>query len=123
MIYNSVDKGAVPGSLSNNSSEISSYNLLPDEDAFGWYAELGYQVLPAWWLDVRYDRLDRGTKISSNERRFTILTLGTHYYFTPDLRLMFNYEIRDNEAPNLDDNDPPNLIFDAHDNRFSAQLL
>lgn len=123
MIYNGVDKGAVPGSLSNNSSVISSYNLLPDEEAFGWYAELGYQVLPAWWLDVRYDRLDRGTKISSNERRFTTLTLGTHYYFTPDLRLMFNYEIRDNEAPNLDDNDPPNLIFDAHDNRFSAQLL
>jgi hypothetical protein len=122
IIYNGVDSGAVPGALSKTGA-VSSYNLLPEEDAFGWYTELGYQVLPDWWLDVRYDRLDRGTKISSNERRFTTFTLGTHYYFNPQTRLVLDFEIRDNKAPNLADTAPPNLILGSYDNRLSLQLL
>ncbi|MGV1100550.1 porin [Thiovibrio sp. JS02] len=122
MIPNSVDSGGIPGSLGDNGT-ISSYNLLPEEDALGWYLDLGYQVLPGWWLDVRYDRLDRGTEISANERRFTTLTLGSHYYFTPNTRLMLNYEIRDNEAPNLADSAAQNNVLDTYDDRVSAQLF
>lgn len=123
MIPNSTDSGGIPGALNNAGNQVSSYNLLPAEDAFGWYVDLGYQVLPDWWLDVRYDRLDRGTEISSNERRFTTLTLGTHYYFTPNTRLMCNYEIRENEAPFLADNASQNILLDSYDNRVSVQLF
>lgn len=123
MIPNSTDSGSIPGTLNNASTQVSSYNLLPEEDAFGWYIDLGYQVLPGWWLDARYDRLDRGTEISSNERRFTTLTLGTHYYFTPSTRLMCNYEIRENEAPYLADSESPNILLDGYDNRVSVQIF
>lgn len=123
MIPNSTDSGGIPGNLNNAGNQVSSYNLLPEEDAFGWYIDLGYQVLPEWWLDVRYDRLDRGTEISSNERRFTTLTLGTHYNVTPSTRLMCNYEIRKNEAPYLADNAAPNLLLDGYDDRVSVQLF
>ena len=50
-------------------------------------------------------------------------TLGSHYYFTPTTRLMFNYEIRDNEAPNLADNAPQNIVLDTYDDRVSVQLF
>ncbi|MBU1406006.1 MAG: OprO/OprP family phosphate-selective porin [Proteobacteria bacterium] len=123
MIPNSTDSGGVPGALSNAGNQVSSYNLLPEEDGCGWYIDLGYQVLPGWWFDVRYDRLDRGTELSSNERRFTTLTLGTHYYFNPKTRLMFNYEIRKNEAPSLADNAAPNILLESYDDRVSVQLF
>lgn len=123
MIPNSTDSGGVPGALNNAGNQVSSYNLLPEEDAFGWYIDLGYQVLPGWWFDVRYDHLDRGTEISSNERRFTTITLGTHYYFTPETRLMINYEIRNNKAPHLADTAPQNILLDSYDDRVSVQMF
>jgi len=123
MIFNSTDSGGIPGKLSNDGTAVSSYNLLPEEDALGWYVDLGYQVLQEWWIDVRYDSLDRGTEISSNERRFTTLTLGTHYNFNPSTRLMANYEIRENKAPNLAGNAPPNILLDSFEDRFSVQLF
>ncbi|MFZ5758801.1 MAG: porin [Thermodesulfobacteriota bacterium] len=122
MIFNSMDLGGVPGAVGSNGF-ISSYNVLPNEEAFGWYVDLGYQLRPGWWLDLRYDRLDRGTEISANERRFTTLTLGSHYFITPALRLMVNYEIRDNTAPNLSDNAPANIVLDTYDNRLSLQVF
>lgn len=123
MIYNSSDSGGIPGKLSNDGTAVASNNLLPEEDAFGWYVDLGYQVRQDWWLDVRYDRLDRGTEISSNERRYTTLTLGSHYCFTPKTRLMFNYEILENKAPEPAGNAPPNILLDSFDDRFSVQLF
>lgn len=123
MIPNSTDSGGVPGALNNAGTQVSSYNLLPEEEAIGWYIDLGYQVLPAWWLDARYDRLDRGTKINSNERRFTTLTLGTHYFFTPNTRAMINYEIRKNKATHLAEDTPQNLLLHSYDNRLSMQLF
>ncbi len=123
MIPNSVDSGAVAGSLNNAGTAVSSYNLLPDEDAFGWYVACGYRLMERWWADVRYDRLDRGTEVSSNERKFTTWTLGTSYHFTPKLRLLINYEIRDNEAPHLPASAGPNQILDSYDDRFGVQLF
>lgn len=123
MIPNSVDSGGVPGRLNNAGTAVSSYNLLPDENAFGWYVVCGYRLMERWWADVRYDRLDRGTDISSNERKFTTWTLGTSYHFTPKVRLLINYEIRDNEAPNLPDNAGSNQILDSYDDRFGVQLF
>ncbi|MEW6501471.1 MAG: porin [Thermodesulfobacteriota bacterium] len=123
MIPNSTDSGGIPGAFNNAGTAVSSYNLLPNEEAFGWYVDLGYQLLPDWWLDIRYDRLDRGTDIASNERRFTTLTLGSHYDLTPGTRLLANYEIRENKAPHLADNAAQNLLLDAYDRIFSLQLF
>lgn len=123
MIPNSVDSGGLPGRLNNAGTAVSSYNLLPDEDAFGWYVACGYRLMERWWADVRYDQLDRATEISSNERKFTTWTLGTSYHFTPKLRLLINYEMRSNEAPNLPDSAGPNQILDSYDDRLGIQLF
>lgn len=123
MIPNSVDSGGIPGHLNNAGTAVSSNNLLPEEDAFGWYASLGFRLMERWWADVRYDRLDRGTEIAGNERRFTTWTLGASYHFTPQMRLLVNYEIRDNKAPNLADSASQNLLLDSYDNRFGIQLF
>lgn len=122
MIFDGTDGGAVAGSLNNAGTAYATFNIAPVGRADGYYLDLGYKVLPALELDVRYDRLNRRTDTPSAERQFTTLTLGAQYFFDMRNRIAVNYEIRDAKAPNLPSSDPANRILDAMDNRLSVQL-
>ncbi len=123
MIFNGTDGGAVPGSLNNKGTAVSSFNVLPDDKAWGFYVDLGYRIHPKIELDIRYDYLDRGTETDANERVFQTVTFGAQYFFNKKVRLLVNYELRDAEAPELPGSAPPNQILDAMDDRISAQVL
>lgn len=122
MIFNGTDAVAVPGSISNDSAQIASFNLLPEEDADGWYVDGGYTLLDRWELRARYDRLNRATVQATNERRFETLTVGVTYRLNKHLRILADYEFRDIEAPGLDADAVPNRILDNLDDRLGIQL-
>lgn len=123
MIRNGSDGGAIPGALSNNGTSRASLNVLPEDEADGWYLDVGYKVRPNIELDVRYDRFNRATDTDPAERRFDTLTLGAQYFFNKKTRLILNYEFREAEAPNLPSSHPANQILDGMDDRISAQIL
>jgi hypothetical protein len=123
MIFNGTDGGAVPGTLNLAASAVASWNVLPNDKADGGYLDFGYRVLPALEVDLRYDRLNRGTQTAAEERQFTTWTLGAQYAFTANTRVMVNYEFRDAEAPQLAGSDVPNQILDGLDDLMSVQLL
>lgn len=123
MIFNGTDAGAVAGTLNNAGTAVASFNMLPEDEADGWYVDFGYKVLPKLELDVRYDRLNRATKTAADERRFSTLTLGAQYFFNNKTRAILNYEVREAEAPGLPDTAVPNRILDGMDDRISLQLL
>ncbi len=123
MIFNGSDAAAVPGSTNNAGDNISTINVLTDDEADGYYLDFGYRVLPNLELDIRYDVLNRGTKTTTGERTFDTVTLGAQYFFNKKTRITFNYEIRNQDAPGFPDTAPPNLIADNLDDRLSLQLL
>ncbi|MBI5039704.1 MAG: porin [Gammaproteobacteria bacterium] len=122
MIFNGTDGGAVPGTLNNAGTAVASWNVLPDDEADGWYIDAGYMVLPKLELDLRYDTLNRATRTAAEERSFTTWTLGAQYAFTENMRVMVNYEFRAAEAPQLADGDIPNQILEGMDDLMSVQL-
>lgn len=117
------DGGAVAGTLNNAGTAVASNNVLPNDEADGWYVDFGYLLVPKVELDLRYDTLDRATQSSADERIFNTWTLGAQYFLNAKTRLTFNYELRDAEAPNLAASAAPNLILDGLDDRFSVQVL
>jgi hypothetical protein len=126
MIFNGTDGGAVPGAtgtLPNGRNVVSTFNVLTDDEADGWYIDAGYMVLPNLELDVRYDKYNRGTETDAGEREFTRWTVGAQYFFNKKSRFILNYEFRDAEAPELSSSATPNQILDDFDNRLSAQVL
>ena len=123
MIFNGTDGAAVAGTLNNAATAVASWNILPNDEADGWYVDAGYKILPNVELDLRYDTLNRATKTASEERTFTTWTAGAQYSFNKKTRLIFNYEFRDAEAPNLAGSAVPNQILDGMDDRVSLQLL
>ncbi len=124
MIFNGTDGSAVPGSVNNSGTAISSYNVLPEDKAHGWYIDLGYLIRPGWWMDVRYDRLDRATDTSAFERVFKTWTLGTHCWLIKDrIRLMLNYECRSGKAPGFPSNADPNRVLSKMDDRISLNFV
>ena len=130
MIYNGSTGGAIPGdrntvaagSKFDVGTRTSLFNVLPEEKADGMYLDVGYKVRPHLELDLRYDVYNRGTEVAANERKYTTLTLGAQYFFNLKTRLAVNYELRDQEAPNLPGSDNANLIADEIDDRISAQV-
>jgi len=123
MIFNGSDAGAIPGATNNAGDAKSDINVLTEGEADGYYVDFGYKVMPNLELDIRYDVLNRGTETSAGERTFETVTLGAQYFFNKKTRVTFNYEIRDQEAPNLPSADPANLIADSLDDLMSIQLL
>jgi len=122
MIFNGTDGVAVPGELSNNGRLVASYNLLPEDEADGWYLDGGYTLFDKLELRARFDRLNRGTDSALNERRFDTLTLGLTYRFNKQVRLLADYQFRDFEAPGLDGSAIPNQILDDTDDLFALRL-
>jgi len=123
MIFNGTDGAAVPGSLNNKGTAVASWNVLPEDKAWGFYVDLGYRVHPKVELDIRYDYLDRATETDANERVFQTVTFGAQYFFNKKVRMLVNYELRMADAPQLDGSSVPNRILDEMDNRLSAQVL
>ncbi len=123
MIFGGTDGAALPGALNNAGTAVASFNMLPTEEADGWYVDVGYYITPKWTLDLRYDQLNRGTVVAANERKFTTFTIGSQYFFNKKSRVLVNYEIRKAEAPNLPSAAPPNVILDSMDNRLALQFL
>jgi hypothetical protein len=122
MIFDGTDGGAVPGTLNNAGTQYATFNIAPVDKAKGWYADVGYLVLPNLELDLRYDTLDRRTETAAAEREFTTTTVGLQYFFDRRNRLAVNYEFREAEAPNLPSTNPANQILEGMDDRLSLQL-
>jgi len=81
MIFNGTDGGAVPGSVGNQGNVIAGFNVLPDDDADGWYLDGGYRLFDKWELRARYDRLNRGTNEKEVERRFETFARCVNFQF------------------------------------------
>ncbi|HSO84553.1 porin [Thiocapsa sp.] len=108
MIFNGTDGIAVPGAVSNNGKMVASYEVLPEEEADGWYLDGGYTLFGKLELRTRFDRLNRATGNALTERRFDTLTLGLTYRFNKQVRVLADYQFRDFEAPGLPDSAVPN---------------
>ena len=122
VIPNGTDGSAVPGALNNAGTRVSSFNVLSDSKASGWYMDFGYAFAPQWEFDLRYDALDRGTSTAATERDYRTTTLGMQFFFSKKLRLTLDHELRSVEAPNLSGSDPVNVILDGTDDRTALQL-
>ncbi len=102
----------------------ATFSILTEDKANGWYVHGGYMVMPKLELDLRYDQLNRGTETPSKERKFTTLTLGAQYFVNKKTRVVFNYEMRDAEAPNLASSHTVNeKILGVMDDLISMQIL
>jgi hypothetical protein len=122
MIFNGTDAVAVPGSISGGGA-VASFNVLPDEEADGWYLDAGYTFFNKLEARVRYDTLNRGTENAANERRFDTVTLGASYRFNKNYRVMMDYQFRDVEAPRLAPTATPNQILGNVDDLLSVRFL
>jgi len=122
MIPNGTDGGAVPGSVSNNGKVISGFNVLPNDEADGWYLDGGYRLFTRWELRARYDRLNRGTDRKQTERRFETMTLGLTYRHDKHVRVLADYEFRQVEAPGLSGGATPNRILSEVDDVFGIKI-
>jgi hypothetical protein len=129
MIFNGTDAVAVPGAISTNTvappppGSTASFNVLPEEEADGWYLDAGYTFFDRLEARARYDRLNRGTENAANERQFDTVTLGATYRFNRHYRLLVDYQFRDAEAPRLPASALPNQILKDVDDLFSIRFL
>jgi len=129
LIRNGTDGGAKVGQKSADGTKTAGLNFLTDDEANAYYVHVGYAVLPKLELDLRYDVLNRATKVEKNERTFSTITLGAQYFINKKTRITVNYELRNMEVAN------PSAIGDAAkraaaekiagavDNKASIQLL
>ena len=62
---------------------------------------------------------------SINERKFSTLTLGTHYKIDPKLptKILFNYELKDAIAPNLSGSSAVNQFLSGVGDRATVTLF
>ena len=91
-------------------------------EASGWYVEGGYYIPnSSWEIDLRHDVYNRleGNRF---EAEFTKTTLGAQYFFNPRVRIAFNYELAEGNAPTFPAGAGPNANLDGIDNRFSIQV-
>lgn len=125
MIFNSTAGGGAPSDTKvvGGTTYYANFNILPNEKSNGWYIDGGYEVMPKLWLEARYDRYNRGTEVSTDERVFKTTTIGAEYFFNKASRIIVNYEFRKADAPGYPSSAPPNQVLDTFDNRLSTQLL
>ncbi len=122
MIFSGTDGGAIPGTV-NNRGSIASFNMQPEEKGDGGYIDIGFRILPKLDVNLRYDRYNRSTRVSTNEIKFETWTLGTQYFIRKNLRVIADYEIRSAKAPAFSSGATVNQILDEFDDRFSVSAL
>ena len=79
---------------------VAIVGLGSNNKANGYYLEGGWSINKQWEIDLRYDELNRLTNSAPDERKFSNWTLGVQYFFNPNTRLTFNYEVRDIKVAN-----------------------
>ncbi len=99
--------------------------------ADGYYLETGWKFAPKWEADLRYDELSKMTNSAYDERKASTWTLGGQYFYSPKLRFVLNYEIRDIKVVHPDAQVTPGqkiqgtaaeIIGASAGNRLSAQM-
>lgn len=129
MIFNGTDGGGRVGSKSNPvgppASQMvipASFNVEPRERAHSYVLHVGVQVMKQLEIDLRFDVLNRATKVAAKQRNFQTLTLGSQWFFDKKNRVALNYEARFANAPNLPEDSNANLILDGMDHRIALQV-
>jgi len=124
MISNGTTGGAIPGAVNNAGTVVAQFITEPEGEGDGGYVDFGYRITPDIELDIRYDWYNRITNLqSTDERKFETWTLGVQYFFNNTTKAIFNYEIRDAEAPGLPSTDTVNKIANDIDDRISTQVF
>lgn len=91
-------------------------------EASGYYGDVGYRIKNSnWELDLRYDVYNR-LEGNTFEMEFKKTTIGAQYFFNPRVRIAFNYEMSDVNAPNFATGAGPNANLDGIGNRLSVQV-
>lgn len=79
---------------------VDQMALNSSDTAKGYYVDMGWQFMPKWEADLRYDNLDKLPNSAYDERLFSTMTYGMQYFFSTNLRFMVNYEVRKISVPN-----------------------
>lgn len=130
MIFNGLTGGATPGSMGINPQNsaitlASQFNILPDEEADGWYVDFGYKIMPQLELAARYDVYNKATKNSLDvngiglERKYKTWTLGAQYFFNKKTRATVNYAFRNGDGK---DNNTADQTLDEMGDVLSFQV-
>jgi hypothetical protein len=122
MIFTGGDAGAVPGAVSNDGNLVSSYNVLVDERAYGWYVDGGYEFIPGLWGCLRYDEVRYATR-SVAEQELCTLTLGLQYYINPKLQIKANYAFRTGSARRQPSDSVTNQNMENIPDNWGVQLV
>jgi len=88
----------------------------------GYYVEGGWRIPKTKWeLDLRYDEYNRldGNQFQIDFKRTTV---GVQYFFNPRVRLAFNYEFREGNAPEFGSSAGPNGQVDGIGDRIGLQV-
>ena len=73
---------------------VDQMALNSSNTAKGYYVDMGWQFMPKWEADLRYDNLDKLNNSAYDERLFSTVTYGAQYFYSKSLRFMVNYEVR-----------------------------
>ncbi len=79
---------------------VDEMALASSNEARGYYLDTGWRFRPKWEADLRYDRLDKLPNSPYDERMARTWTLGMQYFYSADVRIMLNYEMRKQWVPN-----------------------
>jgi len=122
MIPMGTDSGAVPGSVSNDTTKVAGFNIKPEAKANGWWGDIGYRITPELETRIRYDKTNRDLE-SPSTAEFTNVTLGLKWFYHKQGNLIVNYEFRDLAAPEQPSTHGINVAGKGLDNRISIQLF
>jgi hypothetical protein len=79
---------------------VDEMALASTNTAHGFYLDAGWRFKRKWEADLRYDKLDKLPNSAYDERMARTWTLGMQYFYSPDVRIMLNYEMRKNWVAN-----------------------
>lgn len=88
-----VEYGPLRGRAEYVAAKFDGHAGVAEERPRGWYAWVGYKVLPSLELLARYDWLNVNRNVSG--QKIDTVTLGATYAFKKGTHLMLNYIFRD----------------------------
>jgi phosphate-selective porin len=91
-----VEYGPLRGRAEYVAAKYDGHTGVAEERPRGWYAWVGYKVLPSLELLARYDWLNVNRNLSG--QKIDTVTLGATYTFKKGTHLMVNYIFRDPDS-------------------------